>query len=69
MPNLNGGCGDLHVRVEIEVPANLSSKQKQVLEEFESLTSNSNYPEAAKRAKAVDTFYARRDALRKHTGR
>ncbi len=69
MPNLNGGCGDLHVRVEIEVPANLSSKQKQVLEEFESLTSSANYPEAAKRAKAVDTFYARRDALRKHTGR
>ncbi|MDD2456708.1 MAG: molecular chaperone DnaJ [Kiritimatiellae bacterium] len=68
MPNLNGGCGDLHVRVEIEVPANLSSKQKRALEDFESLTSSSNYPEAAKRAKAVDVFYARRDSLRKHTG-
>ncbi len=68
MPNLNSGCGDLHVRVEIEVPANLSSKQRRALEEFESLTSNSNYPEAAKRAKAIETFYARRDTLRKHTG-
>ena len=41
---------------------------RRALEEFESLSSNSNYPEAAKRAKSIDVFYARRDALRKHTG-
>ncbi len=69
MPNLHSGYGDLHVRVEIEVPASLSSKQKRLLEEFESLSSASNYPATAKRAKAIDTFYVRRDALRKHTAK
>ena len=69
MPSLNGGCGDLHVRVEIEVPTHLSSKQKRVLEDFASLTTPDNYPEATRQAKACDTFFARREALLKHTSK
>ncbi len=67
MSSLNGGCGDLHIRVEIEVPEHLSSKQKKLLEEFASLTTPDNFPEAVKQNKAVSTFFTRRDALRKHT--
>ncbi|HOE60401.1 MAG TPA: molecular chaperone DnaJ [Kiritimatiellia bacterium] len=67
MPNLNGGTGDLHVRVEIEVPVRLSSRQKKTLEEFASQTTVENFPETIKQNKAIDTFFARRDALRKHT--
>ena len=69
MPSLNGGCGDLHVRVEIEVPAHLSSKQKKVLEEFAAQSTPDNYPEAAKLNKEVSAFFARRDALRKHASK
>lgn len=69
MPTLNGGCGDLHVRVELEVPAHLSSKARRLLEEFAALTSADNYPEAAKQHKAIDAFFARRDALHKHTSK
>ncbi|MDX9866617.1 MAG: molecular chaperone DnaJ [Kiritimatiellia bacterium] len=69
MPNLNGGTGDLHVRVEIEVPVRLSSRQKKALEEFAGQTTADNFPETAKQNKAADTFFARRDALRKHTSK
>lgn len=69
MSSLNGGCGDLHIRVEIEVPEHLSSKQKKLLEEFASLTTPDNFPEAVKQNKAVSTFFTRRDALRKHTSK
>jgi len=68
MPNLHGGVGDLHVRVELEVPAHLSSKQKRLLEEFNALASAENFPDAARQRKAAETFLARRDALRKHAG-
>ena len=66
MPSLNGGCGDLHVRIEIEVPVHLSAKQKRLLEEFAETTSPDNYPEAAKQNKSVESFFQRRDLLRKH---
>ncbi len=66
MPSLEGGIGDLHVRIDIEVPSHLSSKQKRALEEFASLASSDNFPDAAKQGKAIETFFARRDALRKH---
>ena len=69
MPNLNDSSGDLHVRVEIEVPTHLSSKQKKLLEEFASLTTADTFPDAARQNQAVDAFFARRDALRKHTGK
>ncbi len=45
IPYVNGrGKGDQYVKVNIEVPRNLSSKQKETLKEFDSLTSdNMNY--------------------------
>ena len=45
IPYVNGrGKGDQYVKVNIEVPRNLSSKQKEALKEFDSLTSdNMNY--------------------------
>jgi len=69
MPSLNGGCGDLHVRVEIEVPSHLSSKQKRLLEEFATLASSDNFPDAARQSKAVEAFFVRRDALLKHASK
>ena len=68
MPNLHGGVGDLHVRVELEVPAHLSSKQKRLLEEFNAMANADNFPDAARQRKAAETFFARRDTLRKHAG-
>jgi molecular chaperone DnaJ len=65
MPSLNGGVGDLHVRVELEVPAHLTAKQKHLLEEFNALAVSDNFPEAARQRKAADVFFARRDALKK----
>ena len=69
MTSLNGGCGDLHVQVAIEVPTHLSSKQKKLLEEFAASISPDNFPENAKQSKEVTAFFARRDALRKHASK
>ncbi len=69
MSSLNGGSGDLHVQVEFEVPAHLSSKQKKLFEEFNASTSADNFPEAAKQNREVEAFFARRDALRKHASK
>ncbi len=41
---VNGhGRGDQYVKVNIEVPRNLSGKQKDALKEFEKLSSDKNY--------------------------
>ena len=69
MSSLNGGCGDLHVRVEIEVPSHLSSKQKRMLEDFAATATPDNFPDAAQQGKAVSAFFARRDALLKHASK
>ena len=39
----NHGRGDQYVRVNIEVPTNLSGKQKDMLRDFDSSTSDKNY--------------------------
>lgn len=44
IPYVNGrGRGDQYVKVNIEVPTNLSAKQKDALREFEKLSSDKNY--------------------------
>ena len=44
IPHLNGrGKGNQYVRVTIEVPKNLTEKQKELLKEFESGASDHNY--------------------------
>ena len=44
IPYLHGhGRGDQYVRVEVEIPKNLTEKQKDVLREFDGVTDNSKY--------------------------
>ena len=44
IPYINGrGRGDQYVKVTIEVPRSLSSKQKQALKDFEASTTEKNY--------------------------
>ena len=44
IPHINGrGRGDQYVRMTIEVPKNLSQKQKQLLQEFDSCAEEKNY--------------------------
>lgn len=44
IPNLGGrGRGDQFVRITIEVPKNLSAKQKEILQEFDSVADEKNY--------------------------
>lgn len=59
--------GDLHIRIEIETPASLSSSQKKILEEFVRSETHNNFPEKTKQTKGVEKFFERREALRKHT--
>ena len=66
VPNIEGhGHGDLHVRVVLEVPTRISSKQRKLLEEFAATTEAGNYPEAARTRKTAEEFFTRRDVLRK----
>ena len=44
IPRLGGhGRGDQFVRVTVEVPKNLSQKQKAILQEFDSVAEDKNY--------------------------
>lgn len=48
MPVLRSGqVGDLFVQVDVETPQNLSKKQKELLAEFDELSTNSNSPNSA----------------------
>lgn len=54
------GVGDLLVTVVVETPADLNSKQKKLLEEFEALSSESNTPQIAKFMNKVKNLFARK---------
>jgi len=57
-PNVHGqGKGDLLVRVNIEIPVKLSSKQKQLLKEFEKNSSTSNYPKQKSFFDKIKSFF------------
>ena len=44
IPHINGrGKGDQYVRVTVEVPKNLNSKQKDIIKQLESATNEKNY--------------------------
>ncbi len=48
MPKLHGGrFGDLYLELAVETPVNLSSKQKELLKEFEQLGAEKNSPESS----------------------
>ncbi len=66
VPNIEGhGTGDLNVRISIEVPARLNSKQRKLLEDFRAACETDNFPDAERMRKTADKFFAHRDALRK----
>ena len=66
VPNIEGrSSGDLHIRVMLESPSRLSSKQRKMLEDFAASSEDANYPEWARTRKSAETFFARRDTLRK----
>ena len=66
MPNVEGyGRGDLHVQVVTEVPVKLNSKQKKALAEFESQSSDSNYPSVKNFHEQAEAFLERKKAMGK----
>ena len=57
MPALRGsGAGDMMVELSVETPVNLSSRQKELLREFESLGEN-NHPEGSSFFSKVRSFW------------
>ncbi len=54
------GTGDLMVTVRVETPSDLNSKQKKLLEEFETLSSESNTPEVSKFIDKMKNLFARK---------
>jgi len=57
MPALRGGpAGDLYIELAIETPVNLSSKQRELLREFEDLGANNN-PQSSNFFGKVKTFW------------
>jgi molecular chaperone DnaJ len=39
--------GDLYIRIAVETPQHLSRRQKELLEEFQEISSNENNPESS----------------------
>ncbi|MBT3953289.1 MAG: molecular chaperone DnaJ, partial [Rhodobacterales bacterium] len=50
------GKGDLYLEIAVETPVNLSSKQKELLKEFEELSADSN-PESKNFFSKVKSFW------------
>ncbi len=66
VPSLRGGgFGDLAARINFEVPAKLSRKQRAALEEFQKLSDDSTYPEAKAFADKMKVFYSHKEKLSK----
>jgi len=59
--NVHGqGTGDLLVIVRVETPVNLSSKQKELLEEFQELQTDKNYPKSSSFLDKIKVFFSRK---------
>ncbi|KAF0676372.1 molecular chaperone DnaJ [Profundibacterium mesophilum] len=57
MPMLRGGGqGDMYIELAVETPVNLTSRQKEILREFDRLSENNN-PETSGFFKKVKTFW------------
>ena len=64
--NVEGyGRGDLHVRVNPEVPVHLSGAQKKLLKQFAADSGEGNYPQGEQFAGRVSTFLERRETMKK----
>lgn len=58
MPVLRSSkVGDMYIQVVVETPRNLSRKQRELLEEFESLSSKDNHPDASGFFTRVKDFF------------
>ncbi|MEN8831099.1 MAG: molecular chaperone DnaJ [Pacificibacter sp.] len=58
MPALRGaGQGDMFIELAVETPVNLTSKQKELLREFENLGEDKNNPESSTFFKKVKSFW------------
>lgn len=57
--------GDAHVRVRIEVPRKISSKQRKAMEALSAILEDSNYPERAEFARRVARYYDRTSSMRR----
>lgn len=58
MPALRGGGqGDMFIELAVETPVNLTSKQKELLREFENLGEDKNNPESSSFFKKVKSFW------------
>lgn len=65
VPNVDGyGRGDMHVRVVVEVPVHLSSKQKKALKEFSDACESDNFPIARKVRDRANEFFKAKEALK-----
>ena len=57
MPALRGGrVGDMFIELAVETPVNLTSRQKELLKEFEDLSENNN-PESSSFFSSVKSFW------------
>ncbi|MEM9344748.1 MAG: molecular chaperone DnaJ [Pseudomonadota bacterium] len=58
MPALRGaGTGDMFLELAVETPVNLTSKQKELLREFEELSESNTNPDSSKFFSAVKSFW------------
>ena len=68
VPSLRGGSpGDLTVRIVFEVPSNLGRKEREALEAFQKIASESNFPQAQRFASRARIFYAHKEKLKKQS--
>jgi len=59
MPLLGSrGRGDLYVKVMIEVPTSLTSKQKELLKEFDSISKDKNTPKQTRFSEKLKSFFS-----------
>jgi len=67
VPSLNGRTtGDLHVRVIVEAPVNLTSEQRNLLQQLMNAERPNNYPQTQRVLEQAEEFYKRRDILRRN---
>jgi len=60
LPNVHGhGTGDLLVRLHVETPVKLSSKQRELLEEFQKLQTDQNNPKAKSFLDKIKVFFSK----------
>jgi len=65
-PMVDGhGAGDLIVRIVIEVPASLSSRQRKALEDFAAADEGRSYPDAKRLHERAEEILKKRDVLRR----